>query len=91
MDSKTMPLAGHDYLQNLENLELPLWHNGMGSVLGALIPRPAQWVKDLALPQLWLSLQLWLRFDPWPRSSMSLGVAQTNKQIWIILFLKNFR
>ena len=26
----------------------------------------AQWVRDLALPQLWHRLQLpWLRFDPW--------------------------
>ena len=27
-----------------------------------------QWVKDLALPQLWCRWQLWLRFDPWPRN-----------------------
>ena len=26
----------------------------------------AQWVKDLALPQLWNRLQLQLGFDPWP-------------------------
>ena len=31
-----------------------------------LIPSPAQWVKDLALLQLWCSSQMWLGFDPWP-------------------------
>ena len=29
----------------------------------------AQWVKDLALSQLWHRSQLWLRYDPWPRNS----------------------
>ena len=28
----------------------------------------AQWVKDLALLQLWHKLQLWFRFSPWPRN-----------------------
>ena len=27
------------------------------------VPTVAQWVKDLALPQLWHKSQLWLRFD----------------------------
>ena len=27
----------------------------------------AQWVKDLALLQLWFRSQLWLRFNAWPR------------------------
>ena len=27
----------------------------------------AQWVKDLALLQLWHKSQLQLEFDPWPR------------------------
>ena len=39
--------------------EFLLWHNGIGGILGALghkfHPCPAQWVKDLVLPQ----LQLW--------------------------------
>ena len=26
-----------------------------------------QWVKDLALSLLWLGLQLWQEFDPWPQ------------------------
>ena len=30
-------------------------------------PGPAQWVKDPVLPQLWLTFQLQLRSDPWPR------------------------
>ena len=44
--------------QNVCSLQVPLWHNafrlqrclcgGVGS-----IPSPAQWVKDLALPQPW--------------------------------------
>lgn len=29
-----------------------------------LVPGLVQWAKDLALPQLWSRLQLWLRFDP---------------------------
>ena len=28
----------------------------------------AQWVKDPALSLLWLWLQLWHGFDPWPRN-----------------------
>ena len=30
------------------------------------VPAVAQWVKDLALLQLWRRLQLWLGFDSWP-------------------------
>ena len=33
------------------------------------IPGTAQWVEDLALPQLQLRLLLWLGSDPWSRSS----------------------
>ena len=34
------------------------------------IPEPAEWVKDLALPQLPRHrLQLWLGSDPWPGNS----------------------
>ena len=32
------------------------------------IPTLAQWVKDPALPQLQLRLQLWFGFDPWPQN-----------------------
>ena len=38
------------------------------------IPGLAQCVKDLALPR------LWLRYDPWPRSSISHGVAKKKKK-----------
>ena len=43
------------------------------------IPRPAQWVMDLALPQLWHKSQLQLRFDPWRRNFHMLWM-QPNKQ-----------
>ena len=39
----------------------------------SLIPGPAQWDKDLALPQLWLRSQLWLGSDPWPGNSIYHG------------------
>ena len=49
--------------------EFPMWLSRIGGVLGALgrrfHPRPAQWVEDLVLPQLWLRLQLQLRCDAW--------------------------
>ena len=41
-----------------------------------LIPGPAQWVRDLALPQLWLGLQLWLESDPWPGKFICPRVAK---------------
>ena len=49
--------------------EFPLWHMGLNGFSAAagmrrLISRPAHWVKDLALLQLWCRSQLWLRFDP---------------------------
>ena len=43
------------------------------------IPGPAQEVKDLGLPQLWLRLQLWLGSDPWPGSSICLRAAEKLK------------
>ena len=42
-------------------------------------PGPAQWVKDLALLQLWCRSQLQLRSDPWPRNSMCHGAAKKRK------------
>ena len=44
------------------------------------IPAPAQWVKDLALPQLKHRLQLWLRFDAWPENSTCLRTAKGQKE-----------
>ena len=44
------------------------------------IPSPAQRVKDLALPQLSLRLQLWLRFNPWLKNSMCHGSAKKGKK-----------
>ena len=45
------------------------------------IPGLAQWVKDLALSLLWLWLQLWCRFDPWPRNFCLLWVLPKKKII----------
>ena len=40
----------------------------------------AQWVKDLALPQLWHRLQLQLGFNPWPREfPYAVGGVKTKK------------
>ena len=44
-----------------------------------LIPGPAQWVKDPALQQLQLKLQLWLRSDPWPGNCICHKVAKKVK------------
>ena len=53
---------------------------GMGGILGALgrnfDPGPAQWVKDPALPQLWLRARLWLGSDTWPGNSIYHGAAK---------------
>ena len=37
-------------------------------------------LKDLALPQLWHRLHLWLGSDPWPRNSICHGVAKEEKK-----------
>ena len=64
--------------------KFPLWHNRIGSILGVLdtgsTPSPAQRVKDPVLPQLQLRLQLQLRSDPWPRSSIHGGAAKKEKE-----------
>ena len=44
------------------------------------IPCRVQWAKDLALPQLQLRWCLWFGSDPWPRSSMCLGLAKKWKK-----------
>ena len=70
--------------KRIHSKEIPLWHNRIISVSGALErrldPRPAQWVKDPALLQLWLTLQLWLGSDPWPGNSTCCGVAKKKKK-----------
>ena len=62
---------------------LPLWRSGVSNILGTArtqvhVPGSAQWVKDPALPQLWLSPQLGC--DPWPRSSRCLGAAKKKER-----------
>ena len=55
-------------------LEFPLWCSRLRiwcCLWGGmdLTPSPAQWVKDLVLPYLWVGRsQLWLRFNSWPRN-----------------------
>ena len=44
------------------------------------IPSLAQWVKDLALTQLWLGSQEWLGSDPWPGNSICYGAARKEKK-----------
>ena len=48
------------------------------------VPTVVQWVKDLALPQLWHRSQLWIRFDPWLRNFRMSWVRQKKKIIIII-------
>ena len=45
-----------------------------------MIPSLTQWVKDPALPQLWLRSQLQLGSDPWPRNSICLWGGQKRKK-----------
>ena len=40
------------------------------------MPSLAQWVREPALPQLWLRLQLQLGSDPWPRNSIWCGAVK---------------
>ena len=65
----------------------PVWLNGISSILGALgrrfDPRPST-VKDLALLQLQLRLQLQLGSDPWPRSSICLGAKKKKNHTFAI-------
>ena len=58
-----------------------------------LIPSPAQWVKDPALPHLLLRLWLWLGSDPRPGSSMCHGAARNGENThthtkWNYFFLQ---
>ena len=51
-------------------------------VLG--VPAVAQWVKDLALPQLWHKSKLHLRFDPCPRNFLMMPVWTRKGKEWKI-------
>ena len=55
-------------------------HLGNLHLHAGLIPSPAQGVKDPALPQLWLRLQLQLGSDPWARNSIWFGAARKEKK-----------
>ena len=56
--------------------ELPLWHNGIGSGLEDLRWRFIPWPGTVEAAWLWLSLQLWLESDPWPRHSICRGICR---------------
>ena len=72
--------------------EFLLWYSGVRvqhylySSTGS-IPHPLQWVKDLALLQLWHRSKLQLRFIHWPRNFHMLWVQlktskQTKIRVW---------
>ena len=72
------PVCCHHALPTMQSsccsatgLTASLEHWDAGSILSL-----GQWVKDLALLQLQLRLQLWLGSDPWPRNSKCHGVAK---------------
>ena len=44
------------------------------------VPGPVKWIKDPALLQLWRRSQLWLGFNPRPRTSICCGCEQKNKK-----------
>ena len=64
--------------------EFPLWHNGFGCILEAIrhrfIPSLAQWVKEPALPELWLRSQLGLDLIPGSETPYSTGQPKNEKK-----------
>ena len=77
-------------LQEYVSWEFLLWHSGLGiqpcicSGTGSK-PKPAQWVKNSALPHLWCRLQMQLGFSPWI-GNFHIVQVQPNKYInWICL------
>ena len=49
------------------------WVNDPAYLCGiaGLIPgSPGQWIKDPTILQVWFGLQMWLRFEPWPGTSI---------------------
>ena len=63
----------------------PLWRSGLRTRCclcwaEGLLPGPTQWVKDLALLQLWCRSQLWLRIHPWPGNFQMLQEWQKKKK-----------
>ena len=45
------------------------------------MPGPVQWVYGSSVAELWCSLQLWFRFDPWPENFFTLWGSQKRKKI----------
>lgn len=64
--------------------EFPLWHNGFGCILEAIrhrfIPSLAQWVKEPALPELWLRSQLGLDLIPGSETPYAVGLPKKKKR-----------
>ena len=61
-------------------MEFPLWHNGIGDVLGTLECRFDPQPGTVALLQLWLRSQWHITSDPWLVNSVSGGEAKKRKQ-----------
>ena len=47
---------------------------------GGLIPSLAQWVQDLAMPQVWCRSKLQVGSDPWPGNSICRRVAKKERE-----------
>lgn len=62
----TAIMKGLTHIIKKEGQAFPLWPRGVSSICGVLGLRfdPAEWVRDLVLPQLHRS-QLQLGFNPW--------------------------
>ena len=74
----SIKLPRKDKCEVLSVEQLRIWHCLCGEA--GSIPSPAQWVKDLALPQLWRRFQLYLGFDPWPGNFHILWVRPGKKK-----------
>lgn len=91
---ETAPVGILKPFKEVENWEFLLcWQGDRCLCLvkpGIKVQYLAQWVKDLALPQLWLWSQLCLGSDSWPRNSISLGAgkkAQKKKMLKTVFLL----
>ena len=59
------------------------WANDLACFCGdaSLILHPAQWLKDLILPQMWLGFDPWSRNFHMPQVWMKMGKKKKNKTV----------